>query len=105
MKRLSLILAFLASTASADQVTDLTECYYNDGLRSIGVNPHAIPSFMQAQSRDLKRTLRETAQTAVDFMQLYDSLELVNAGTRLGAADQPELLAAFISCNNRVLGR
>lgn len=106
MKRLSLILAFVASTASANtQVSDLTDCYYNDGLRSLGLDPNNIPSAMQSMANDLRITLFETAQTAVGFMQQYDDLELVNAATRLGTSGEPELQRVFISCNNRVLGQ
>ena len=102
MKRLSIIFAFLATTAAADQVTELTDCYYVEGLRSLGIDHLRLPQSMQAQAVDLKQTLRGTALEAVNFMRQYNSIEMLNMGAALGAADSPEMRDAFQLCHYRV---
>lgn len=102
MKRISPIFAFLATTATADQVTELTDCYYVEGLRALGVDHLRLPQSMQAQAIDLKQRLRGTAVEAVNFMQQYDSIELLNMGAALGTVDNPEMRGAFELCHYRV---
>lgn len=94
MKRLSLILACLAGTASAD-VDGLADCYFERGMAAVGVVPSA---FSAAETSPVRQALREAAVSAYDLIDLGAEFSALNAAALMTGGD-PEIIHAMISCH------
>lgn len=105
MKRFILALTFVAGTASADTTQDLADCYYDRGLRAMGMDPENLSPFLVDESERLRWQLWKMADSALRIYVEAGSVDAVNIGTRLGTVGKPELRAAFVGCNNRFMDR
>lgn len=94
MKRLSLILAFLATSASADP-TGLATCYFERAMAAQGLDPALINSAAAQPAID---AMTSAAINAYDFMDQFNSLSMLNQAARMSGADAP-ILDAMISCH------
>jgi hypothetical protein len=94
MKRLSLILAFLASSASADPA-GLAECYFERAMTAQGINPSIIDS---AAAQPAIAAMTTAAVNAYEFMDQFNSLSMLNQAARLSGAEAG-ILDAMISCH------
>ena len=94
MKHLSLILAFLATSASADPA-GLATCYFERAMSAQGLDPALINSAAAQPAID---AMTSAAINAYDFMDQFNSLSMLNQAARMSGADAP-ILEAMISCH------
>lgn len=94
MKRLSLILAFLATSASADPA-GLATCYFERSMSAQGLDPALINS---TAAQPAIAAMTDAAINAYDFMDQFNSLSMLNQAARMSGAEAG-ILEAMISCH------